>query len=163
MDHLDKWTPIAAWRTSQSSTPSRFNLDDAVRGDRPKALWQSLDGDFKYVECLRHKVSVMRQRVGTASEPAELVGYYPAWLRELTDCARIYKADAERAERLHEALATQMANVLGEETTSYLTMRRLYAPDSASRAAGEGDWIEKWRAFALVGVAGTADVLEPAK
>lgn len=162
-DHLDKWTPIAAWRTSQSSRPSSRNLDDAVRGDRPRALWQSCDGDFKHVECLRHKVSEMRQRVAAAAEPAELVSYYPAWLGELADCARIYKVDPKRAERLHEALATEMAKVLGEETTSYLTMRRLYAPDSTSRTPGEGDWIDKWRALALVGVAGTADVLEPVK
>jgi hypothetical protein len=161
--HLDKWTPISAWRTSQPSRPSSRDLDDAVRGDRPMALWQTFDGDFKHVQCLHHKVSVMRRRVGAAADPAELVSYYPTWLEELGDCARLYKVDPKRAESLHEALATEMAKVLGEETTSYLTMRRLFAPGPTSGAAARGDWIDMWRSTALVGVAGTADVLEPPK
>lgn len=159
--YLDRWTPVEAWRTIQMRPTA--DLDVAVRGERSTELWQTLDGNVKYVECLRHKVTVMRQRVGVVKGPADLVGYYPNWLHELGDCAHLYKPDPKRSERLQEALATQMAKVLGQETSSYLTMQRLYALDPASRSAGGADWIDGWRAVALIGVAGTIEVLEDSK
>jgi hypothetical protein len=102
----------------------------------------------------------MRQRVGTAKEPGELVSYYQNWLGELADCGHLYKPDPKRSKGLHEAVATQMATVLGEETSSYLTMQRLYADQARS---DQVDWLDRWRATAIIGVAGVADLLEPPK
>ena len=143
--------------------PQAAGLDDAVRGNRSKDLWLTLDGDFKYVDCLHHNVAIMRGRVGLAKGPGDLLIYYPNWLRELDECSRLYKPDPKRSEELREALATQMAVVLGQETTSYLTMQRLYAVDPKAPASGRADWIDNWRAFAVIGVASTTDVLEDAK
>ena len=144
------------------SASTTGDLDNAVRGERPKELWGTLNHDFKYLECLRHKVSLMRQGVGQAGGPIDLVSYYPSWVQELQDCARLYKVNPDGTEKLQEALASQMANVLGQETCSYLTMQRLYAPTatSARPRSGEPDWIDKWRAFAVIGIASTADILE---
>jgi hypothetical protein len=159
--YLDRWTPIEAWRTRHA--PHAADLDDAVRGQRPKDLWLTLDRDSKYVDCLHHHVAVMRRRVGLARGPSDLLNYYPKWLHEVDECSRLYQPDPNRSARLREALATQMAVVLGQETTSYLTMHRLYALDPTAPTSAKADWIDKWRVFAVVGVAGTADVLEDAK
>jgi hypothetical protein len=160
-DYLDRWTPIETWRTRQ--VPPAADLDDAVRGNRPKDLWLTFGGDLKYVDCLHHNVAVMRRRVGLAKGPADLLIYYPHWVRELDACSRLYKPDPKRSEKLREALATQMATVLGQETASYLTMQRLYALDPKAPAPGRAGWIDNWRAFAVIGVASTTDVLEDAK
>jgi hypothetical protein len=53
-----------------------------------------------------------------------------------------------------------MATVLGEETSSYLAMQRLYADEARSRQV---DWLDRWRATAIIGVAGVADLLESSK
>lgn len=159
--YLDKWTPIEGWRIRQLRGAA--NLDDTVRGDRAREIWAGLDGDSKFVTCLHHKVAVMRQRVGVAMEPTDLLVYWPNWLGELDDCSRLYKPRSERSEKLREALVTQMAEVLGQETANYLTMQRLYVLDPTAPASGKVDWIDKWRAIAIVGVATTADVLEGAK
>ena len=128
-------------------------LDAAVRGQTSSETWNRLPPKFKHLQCLEYKVSSMRQLVSTVSRVAELLEYYPRWVEGLTECGRQYSIDEEKAGQLREAIATKMAQVLGEEVSSYLTLQRLYSSEPRD------NWLGKWRSFAIVGIAGVSEVL----
>jgi hypothetical protein len=157
---------VFVWTLGCPAPPSSpVDLDTAVRGDMSPQIWASLRDEFKYLECLRYHVSLMRKRVSQVTGPVALIEYYPTWLRGLDECAKRYPVDAPRVEQLREALGTQMAKVLGEETSSYLHLMRLYEVTASQQEVDrkQGDWVDKWRAFAIVGVAGAAEVLPEPK
>ncbi len=107
----------------------------------------------------------MRERVSSVTGPVGLIEYYPAWVGELVECADLYRIEPVKAERLREALATKMAEVLGEETSSYLTFRRWYQGSMSvqGKRTADDEVLEKWRVFAIIGIAGTADILPEAE
>jgi hypothetical protein len=129
------------------------DLDAAVRGKMSAEIWNTLPPRVKHLQCLQYKVSLMWKRVGAVSGPAELLEYYPRWSDGLAKCAEQYKIDEKSAEQLQEAVATKMAQVLGEEASSYLALQRLY------RSQPHEDWLDKWRSFAIVGIGSVSEVL----
>jgi hypothetical protein len=129
------------------------DLDAAVRGETSAETWNMLPPRFKHLQCLQYKVSLMRKRVSAVSGPAELLEYYPRWSGGLAECAAQYKIDEKSAEQLQEVVATKMEQVLGEEASSYLALQRLY------RSQPHEDWLDKWRSFAIVGIAGVSEAL----
>ena len=128
-------------------------LDAAVRGQTPSETWNKLPPKFKHLQCLEYKISLMRKLVSTVSRAAELLEYYPRWVEGLAECGHRYPIDEEKAEQLREAIATKMAQVMGEEVSSYLTLQRLYSSEPRD------NWLGKWRSFAIVGIAGVSEVL----
>ncbi len=131
----------------QSET-SKIDLDTAVRKDLKPEQWASIDNSFKFNLCLRYKIGEMRRMVRGVSGPNALIEYYPVWQEGLEDCEKLYKIDHKQAELLREAVATEIAKVLGEEASSYLNMQRLYRDHRS-----ESEWIDMWRSLAIVGVA----------
>ena len=132
------------------------SLDASVRGSLPAEIWESLDNQFKYRSCLRYKVGVMRRLVSEVDGVIPLIEYYPTWEQRLQECTQTYDVDtSQQAERLREELAIRMARVLGEEATSYL----LTIHFSSTRVT-EADWVDEWRTFAIIGIAGVADVVQ---
>ena len=130
-------------------------LDASVRGSLPVGIWESLDNEFKYRACLRYKVGVIRNFVSEVDGIIPLVEYYPTWEQKLQECTQTYDLDtSQQAARLREALVTRMAEVLGEETTSYLLTAHLF-----SARMTEAAWVDEWRTTAIVGIAGVADVV----
>ena len=128
-------------------------LDAAVRGQTSSETWNRLPPKFKHLQCLEYKVSSMRKLVSTVSGPPELLEYYPRWVEGLAECGRQYPIDEKSAEQLREAIATKMAQVLGEEVSSYLTLQRLYSSEPRD------NWLSKWRVFAIVRIADVSEVL----
>lgn len=135
-----------------SGSGSVEELDAAVRGQTPTETWNTLPPKFRHLQCLKYKVSSMRKLVSTVSGAAELLEYYPRWAKGLAECERQYPIDEKSAEQFREAIATKMAQALGEEA-SYLTLQRLYSSEPRD------DWLSKWRSFAIVGIAGVSEVL----
>lgn len=130
-------------------------LDASVRGSVPADIWESLDNEFKYRGCLRHKVGVMRRLVSEVDGVIPLIEYYPAWEESLHECTQTYDmSGSQEAERLQSALATRMAEILGEETTSYLLTAYLFRTRMSA-----ADWVDEWRTTAIVGIAGVADAI----
>jgi len=128
-------------------------LDASVRGETSPEIWKGLPVKFKHLSCLRYKISLMRELVNGVSGPVELLEYYPRWAESLTECGVQYPIDEKSAEQFREAVASKMAQVLGEEVSSYLTYQRLYSSEPL------GKWVDKWRTFAIVGIAGVSEVL----
>ena len=102
-----------------NETPKQ-DFDAAVRGSLSEGEWKPLGDSFKFDQCLRYKISVMRQFTSQVSSPVELINYYPTWVEGLADCDLTYNIERKKAEQLRELAATEMAKALGEETTSYL-------------------------------------------
>jgi hypothetical protein len=136
------------------SEAPKMNLDAAVCGELTPEQWESLHDSFKFDLCLRYKISEMRTMISGVSGPNALIDYYPVWQDGLEDCDKLYKIDHHQAEILREAVAAEMAKVLGEDTASYLHMQRLYRDDRPER-----EWVDMWRILAIVGVAEVQNVL----
>lgn len=134
--------------------PNKINLDESIRGDFTQEQWNSFDNVFKYESCLRYKIGEMRNLVSKVSSPMDLINYYPLWQERLEACDHLYAIDNVQAEKLRETVSVEMAKALGEETSSYLTIQRLYKNNSS-----EQEWIDKWRGFAIVNVADVENVL----
>lgn len=133
----------------------RQDLDAAVRGRLPQQAWHALDDSFKYRQCLRYKISLMRELVSEVDGPVGLIDYYPGWTKSLEECELAYRIERDKAERLRGSAVTEMAKVLGEETTSYLIESRLFEnKDDPSR-----EWLDIWRSVAIGGIASVADAL----
>ena len=141
---------VAACSSERSSIEE---LDAVVRGATSSEIWNRLPPKFKHHQCLEYKISSMRKLVSTVSGPAKLLDYYPRWVEGLADCGRRYPIDEKNGEQLREAIATKMAQVLGEEVSNYLTLQRLYSSEPRD------NWFEKWQSFAIVGIAGVSEVL----
>ena len=132
----------------------KMKLDTLLRGELTLEQWESFDDIFKFGRCLRYKISEMRKRVSEVSGPIALLEYYPEWLDGLESCLQLYKIDHHQADILQEAVAAEMAKVLGKETASYLDIQRLYKNHRPKR-----ERIDMWRIFAITGVAEVANVL----
>ena len=136
------------------SEAPKMNLDASIRGELTPELWESFDDMFKFDRCLRYKISKMRKRVSEVAGPIALIEYYPAWLDGLEACEQFYKIGHHQAEILQEAVAAEMAKVLGLETAAYLHTQRLYKDRRPKR-----EWIDMWRITAIVGVTEVDNVL----
>jgi len=130
------------------------DLDRAVRDNISSSTWNSFDGHFKFERCLQYKISEMRQMVSVVNNPIDLIQYYPDWEESLDNCAAVYKVEQDKVKHLSERVASEMERVLGEETTSYLFMARLYQDQGPA-----GEWVDNWRNLAIIGIEGVRDVL----
>lgn len=137
----------------------RGSLDASVRGSLTAETWEALDNQFKYRTCLRYKVGVMREFVSEADGVIALIEYFPTWAQRLQECTQAYgMGTSQQAERLRDALATRMAEVLGEETTSYLLTAQIFG-----NRMTEAAWVDEWRNPAITGIAGVAEVVSEAR
>jgi hypothetical protein len=148
---------VLATSGCKSETP-KMNLEAAIRGEVTPEQWESFEDSLKFDLCLRYKISEMRRMVRGAPGPIALIDFYPVWQDGLEDCEKLCKIDHHQAEILREAVATKMAEVLGEVTASYLHTQRLYKKNRAKR-----EWVDMWRSLAIVGVSEVENVLNKQK
>jgi hypothetical protein len=141
---------FASQQPRQRATGS---LDPAVRGGISTEAWNALPAKFKHLQCLEYKISSMAKLVSAVSGPVDLLQHYPSWSDGLAECQLQYPIDKKRAEQMREAIATQMEAALGKETSMFLTLQRL----NGSRP--DKNWLEEWRAFAIVGVDSVSEAL----
>jgi hypothetical protein len=138
---------LATFAVSQPRPTVPVDLDSAVKGETPTEIWNALPPKVKHLQCLEHKISVMRELVSVVSGPMDLLQYYPSWTEGLPECQTQYPIDKKLAEQLREAVATRMEKAIGEETSMFLSLQRL----NSSRP--DKNWVEEWRGFAMTGVA----------